>query len=102
MPDDWFRELQRAYVAELPAKIDAIARLAQGGDAARDELLRELHRLGGSAGSHGFGALGSVAQDWERALRAHADIPARALERLQGELLAARTALGVEQASEGG
>lgn len=66
-------ELRRNYETQLGAKVDAVA---QALAAARDRgLLDELkrahqlaHRLHGTAGSYGFGALGSAAGQLEHAI----------------------------------
>lgn len=67
--DDWFAEIRREYAATLPSKLEAIRGFAVLGDAGGAGLLRALHQLGGSAGSHGFQRVGDVARSWERALR---------------------------------
>jgi HPt (histidine-containing phosphotransfer) domain-containing protein len=72
--DPWMIGLRARYARELPARLEQIRQCAEAlrTDASAQESRRnlelELHRLGGSAGSHGFPSVSRVAQDWEHAL----------------------------------
>ncbi len=63
-------ELQREYLAELPAQIaeirNAIGFFREGRDGARDTLRARFHQLAGSGGSHGFPEISSVAREMEQ------------------------------------
>lgn len=68
-------ELQREYLATMPGRLDElradIKALGQGSLDAAGSLRARLHRLAGSGGSFGFGALSAIAQEAERWLMAH-------------------------------
>jgi HPt (histidine-containing phosphotransfer) domain-containing protein len=70
------RALRDAYGRGLPGKVDDVAQVlaalrASGGDPAARESARSLaHRLGGTAGSYGFVAVGEAASVIEGLLTA--------------------------------
>jgi diguanylate cyclase (GGDEF)-like protein len=76
--DQAFLELQREYVAELPARLaelrDDLDALRRGFDGAAGTLRARLHRLAGSGGSHGFPEVSEIAREMERSLEA-ASVP---------------------------
>ena len=69
LPEGALLELQREYLAELPAQIaeirDAIGAFREGHDGADDALRARFHRLAGSGGSYGFPEISSVAREME-------------------------------------
>jgi diguanylate cyclase (GGDEF)-like protein len=88
--DSAFLELQREYLASMPARLEELrsdlASLRQGSRDALDALKARLHRLAGSGGSFGFLALSAIAREGELLLASHdgaaADGMALILERL--------------------
>jgi diguanylate cyclase (GGDEF)-like protein len=73
--DRALRELQREYLASLPAKLEElradIVALREGATDAAGSLRTRLHRLAGSGGSFGFAELSAIAREGERWLAAH-------------------------------
>lgn len=61
-----FERLRREYLAEMPARIDALESAVQTGDT--DALRTGLHQLAGSGGSHNFPGISTVARELERLL----------------------------------
>lgn len=65
------QQLQRSYLAELPARIDGMERLAlslEDGAARHEgyaELYREAHSLKGSAGTFGYAIIGNICHQME-------------------------------------
>lgn len=72
---DWMSELRAEYDARLPERVQRLGDLASRLPASRSDLIAELHKIAGSAGSFGRPALGDAARDWERALRVERDLP---------------------------
>ncbi len=72
--DQAFLELQREYVAELPARLaelrEDLDAFRRGFDGAAGSLKVRLHRLAGSGGSHGFPEVSEIAREMERWLEA--------------------------------
>lgn len=70
--------LRQAYLADLPQRALDQERLlvaaCQGEGAAREELVRHIHRVAGSAGTYGYAALSRLASRLERALRDGEDL----------------------------
>jgi CheY-like chemotaxis protein len=72
--EDWRERLRQQYLAGLPEKLDAIEALLgelKATPADRQALARlrgALHRLAGSAGTHGLEAVGWIASSWEERL----------------------------------
>lgn len=70
--DHRLRELHRQYAKELPQWINDIRRLWQtleaGDDAVRPDLLRLVHRLGGSGATFGFPEITHLARRLEELL----------------------------------
>ncbi len=68
-PDDAILELQREYLAELPAQLEEIRAdidaFREGRDGAADSLRTRFHRLAGSGGSYGFPEISSIAHETE-------------------------------------
>lgn len=62
------------YLAEMPARAEALRLALTGGD--RAQLQRLAHRLKGSAGQYGFPALSTHAAVLERLVRDGADVNA--------------------------
>ena len=73
--DSAFLELQREYLAAMPARLDELRTdldgLRQGSTAAVGSLKARLHRLAGSGGSFGFQELSALAREAERWIAAH-------------------------------
>jgi diguanylate cyclase (GGDEF)-like protein len=69
-------ELQREYLASLPARLEElrtdVLALRDGAPGAAGSLRTRLHRLAGSGGSYGFSELSAIARDGERWLANHA------------------------------
>jgi len=65
--------LRTEYLAEVPARLDALAttvsQFETGHDGALAELRAEFHRLAGSAGAYGFGQVTALCRQAEAALR---------------------------------
>jgi diguanylate cyclase (GGDEF)-like protein len=72
--DQAFIELQREYIADLPARLAELRAdldaFRQGFDGAAGSLKVRLHRLAGSGGSHGFPEVSEIAREMERWLEA--------------------------------
>jgi diguanylate cyclase (GGDEF)-like protein len=71
-PDDFFKELQREYLAEAPARLSELrkdlAALRAGEPDAAASLKSRFHRLAGSGGSYGFGAISAASREAEHRL----------------------------------
>lgn len=70
---DWLQQLRTEYAASLSLRLHALEGLVARLPSSRDDLIRELHKLGGSAATYGFEHLGQAARRWERALTAGAE-----------------------------
>jgi diguanylate cyclase (GGDEF)-like protein len=70
--DSAFLELQRGYLAAMPARLaelrSDLAALGKGGSEAASSLKSRLHRLAGSGGSFGFLDLSAIAREAEQYL----------------------------------
>ena len=70
--DAAFLELQREYLASIPARLEELradlAMMRQGSTEAAGSLKTRLHRLAGSGGSFGFLDLSSIAREGEHYL----------------------------------
>jgi HPt (histidine-containing phosphotransfer) domain-containing protein len=64
--DPEMRTLLETYIAQMPARIDALAKAWS--DDQTDELSRLAHQLKGTGAGHGFGAISSAAASLESAL----------------------------------
>jgi diguanylate cyclase (GGDEF)-like protein len=91
--DDVFLELQREYIAELPARLEELRADTQAFEAgdpdAAASLRTRFHRLAGSGGSYGFPEISAVAREMELWItagppRSEADRLRSALDRLGG------------------
>jgi diguanylate cyclase (GGDEF)-like protein len=75
--DSAFLELQRGYLAAMPARLaelrSDIAALSKGGTEAIGSLKASLHRLAGSGGSFGFLDLSAIAREAEQYLASNPD-----------------------------
>jgi diguanylate cyclase (GGDEF)-like protein len=73
--DGAFLDLQREYIAAMPARLDELRAdlvgLRQGATEAVDSLKARLHRLAGSGGSFGFLELSAIAREAERWIATH-------------------------------
>lgn len=78
--DGFLAPLRARFRAGLAARREAIARAHASGATA--ELLRELHKLRGTAAGYGFHALADAAERAERGVRAGAEDGADAVTRL--------------------
>ncbi len=96
--DDAILELQREYLADLPAQLDEIRAdieaLRAGHEGAPASLRTRFHRLAGSGGSHGFAEISAIAHQMERSLVADPNVSdagriEEAVERLRQVVLAA-------------
>jgi diguanylate cyclase (GGDEF)-like protein len=71
--------LRQEFIAEIPQRIEDIARLWQELQAGRakladlQELIRLIHSLAGTSRTYGFDSLGLQAKEIEKALQAHLD-----------------------------
>jgi diguanylate cyclase (GGDEF)-like protein len=74
-PDEFFQQLRREYLAEAPARLGELrkdlAALRAGEPDASASLKARFHRLSGSGGSYGFGAITSASRDAEQWLAEH-------------------------------
>jgi HPt (histidine-containing phosphotransfer) domain-containing protein len=100
--ESWRAEMRRLYAGTLAAKMETLeALVAAASDTPRDAAARErlhdaVHKIRGSAGAYGFGALSEVAAEWETALEQDGGV-ARSRE-LMGRLgEVARAALAEEE-----
>src|SRR5689334_17509742 len=68
--DEFFAQLQREYLAELPARLvelqAGIARFQAGDPDASGALKTQFHRLAGSGGSYGFSEISRIARELEQ------------------------------------
>jgi diguanylate cyclase (GGDEF)-like protein len=76
-----FLELQRAYLASMPARLEELrsdlAAMREGStEAAAGSLKARLHRLAGSGGSFGFLDLTAIAREAEHYLASNSGLPA--------------------------
>jgi len=73
--DEFFQQLRREYLAEAPARLGELrkdlAALRAGEPDASASLKARFHRLAGSGGSYGFGAITSASRDAEQWLVEH-------------------------------
>src|SRR3954471_20556367 len=73
--DSAFLELQRGYLASMPARLQELRSdldsLGRGGIEAGGSLKARLHRLAGSGGSFGFLELSAIAREAEHSLGSH-------------------------------
>jgi HPt (histidine-containing phosphotransfer) domain-containing protein len=76
-------ELVEQFVAEMPAKVEALREAFLSGDAAR--LKTMAHQLKGAAGGYGFPTVGEVARRVEQCLKAEGS-PQALLEEVRGSL----------------
>ncbi|QIE56696.1 Hpt domain-containing protein [Pikeienuella piscinae] len=63
-------ELRWAYMAGMPRRLERLCALwtdyeATGGEAGLDEILRETHKIAGTATMYGLADLGSIAREIE-------------------------------------
>ncbi len=88
--DDAFRELQREYIAEAPARLAELrkdaAALAAGEADAIASLATRFHRLAGSGGSYGFPTLSQLGRELEDWVRTTAEWDRTTLARLSGSI----------------
>jgi len=72
--DEFFAQLQREYLAELPARLEElqadVARFQAGDPDAPGALKTRFHRLAGSGGSYGFSEISRIARELEQWLAA--------------------------------
>lgn len=104
--EPWRAEMRRIYADTLAAKLATLEALvaavaaAPDAPAERERLYDAVHKIRGSAGAYGFGALSEVAAEWEEALGAGADV-ARVRELLARLAAATRAALAEHEGDRG-
>jgi diguanylate cyclase (GGDEF)-like protein len=83
--DEFFLQLQREYLAELPARVEElradVGRFQAGDPDAAPSLRTRFHRLAGSGGSYGFSEISRIARELEHWIGT--DPPAGELPRLE-------------------